>query len=197
MPVSRRNYFYAVLLIAAAAELSLRAGRNTTAFTPYTTPPLPRHASGDFDGDGRPDVARIEDAGTRQISVSLSGTASVLNLAAEVAVLIDKDIDEDGDLDLVATTSDNEVLIWLNDGHGRFTREEPSRHRGWSGEASMTDADASAQLAVGPGAQVVEWARGRTERLSARRIRPPTIAVEFQPQPLHTPGLRAPPAASI
>ncbi len=37
------------------------------------------------------------------------------------------DLDRDGDLDVVATTSDEPVVVWINDGTGRLMRQRPSR----------------------------------------------------------------------
>jgi FG-GAP-like repeat len=37
------------------------------------------------------------------------------------------DIDRDGDLDVVASTVDQPIVVWINDGTGRLTRQRPSR----------------------------------------------------------------------
>jgi hypothetical protein len=198
MPRSSRKYFLAILVISAVAHAVVRAALAASTFSPYTSPPLARHASGDFDGDGRLDVARIQDESSPQISVWLSGNASPVRLDAAVTVLVDDDVDDDGDLDLVATTANNDVLIWLNDGHGRFTREEPIHQRGFSSEAAMTTADAGGQPAIGLTAAVVDAAcRDGGSYLVARRIRPQTPAIEFELPSLRSPSLRAPPSASI
>jgi hypothetical protein len=197
MPLSRRTYLVAFLLIIATTGLSLRAIRNDRAFSPYTTPPLPQHASGDFDGDGRPDLARILDEGTPQISIQLSGSASSIELDASVAVLVGGDVDDDGDLDLIATTSSNDVFIWLNDGHGRFTREEPSRRHGFSGEFALADPSTSAPTAIGLAAPVTDSPKRREARIGATRIRPPTAPLDWGRPSLHPQSLRAPPFASI
>lgn len=197
MPRPSRKYLLAVLVISAAAHAVVRSVVDASPFSPYTSPSLSRHASGDFDGDGRPDVARIQDESSRQISVWLSGNASPVQLDAAVTMLVDGDVDDDGDLDLVATTANNDVLIWLNDGHGRFTREEPTHQRGLSSETAITNADAVGQPAIGLTAPVVDAAHRDVTYLVAERIRPPTTAIEFELPSLHSPRLRAPPAASI
>jgi VCBS repeat protein len=43
----------------------------------------------------------------------------------EVLKAIATDIDRDGDLDVVATTVDQPVVIWINDGTGHLTRQRP------------------------------------------------------------------------
>ena len=93
-------------------------------FTPFVQQALPQGAPGDFDGDGRPDVALIQDgtAGPR-VAVRLSGSAGAVMLDAEVVGVIAADIDHDGDVDLVTAAPSGQVVNWLNDGRGRFTRQ--------------------------------------------------------------------------
>jgi hypothetical protein len=89
---------------------------------------------GDFDGDRRPDIAiarpeRLSNGAFRyRVEVLLStqpagafdvefGPAGGLHISAQ-------DVDGDRDLDLVITSEFGRqpVGIWINDGHGRFTR---------------------------------------------------------------------------
>src|SRR2546426_1927566 len=35
------------------------------------------------------------------------------------------DLDRDGDLDVVATTEDQPIVVWINDGRGHLTRQRP------------------------------------------------------------------------
>jgi VCBS repeat protein len=183
----------AVAVVCAAAGHLSRFDRRA-AFVPYLTGSLPQNALGDFDGDGYADVARIDTAGvTSAISVQLSGSSQHVHLDAAVAVLIDNDIDHDGDLDLVATTSTGDVLIWLNDGHGQFTRQFPARTRSISGEASVDVGANEPALAT-----TAIWAVPSLQRsavmIGAARTRPPTLRVTVRSHDLLAAPLRAPPA---
>ena len=39
---------------------------------------------------------------------------------------IARDLDRDGDLDVVASTAEEPIVVWINDGNGRYTRQKPS-----------------------------------------------------------------------
>jgi hypothetical protein len=95
-------------------------------FTPFVPQALPQHAWGDFDEDGRPDVALIQDrADGTHVSVRLAGSPGDVVLDANVVTVITADVDHDGDLDLVRATPSGDVVTWINDGRGRFTLQEP------------------------------------------------------------------------
>src|SRR5207245_2837223 len=98
----------------------------------------PQRAQGDFDGDGRVDTALIQDrADARRISIRLSGSSSPVDLDATVTGVVQGDVDHDGDLALIAATPSGDLLIWINDGHGRFTRQPESDTRGLSSEPAI------------------------------------------------------------
>jgi len=46
--------------------------------------------------------------------------------SAHVLAAISVDVDHDGDLDLVACTTDDLLAIWVNEGNNRFVRYQPS-----------------------------------------------------------------------
>ena len=129
-------------------------GPAPAAFTPYIPQVLPQNAHGDFDGDGRPDVALIEDGGDgANISIALSGSSAVIYLAGEVDSLVAGDIDGDGDLDLVAVARTGTLVAWLNDGHGVFTRQRPSPPNNLSADAvtaGTSDDEPVAVVAAAP-----------------------------------------------
>jgi hypothetical protein len=118
--------------------------------TRYELPTPPQQAQGDFDGDGRIDTALIHGrAGAGQISIHLSGSLSTVDLDAAVSGVVQGDVDHDGDLDLVAATPSGALLIWINDGHGRFTRQPASTTHGVSSEPVVAETAARDALSIG------------------------------------------------
>jgi hypothetical protein len=45
--------------------------------------------------------------------------------------IVAADIDSDGDLDVVASDTELELHVWINDGSGHFTRRDPMRPGTW------------------------------------------------------------------
>jgi hypothetical protein len=168
-------------------------------YTRFVPPPLPQHAVGDFDGDGRLDVANISapTSGRQDISISLSGSADDIRLDASVSALIEGDFDHDGDLDLLATTPSGDVLIWVNDGHGRFTRQEPSQRRAIAGEPVLASTGDPSVTVVTADGWVLEAPVRAHRAVVARTIRPPAaICVDSRDRRL-VPQLRAPPVTLL
>jgi hypothetical protein len=102
-----------------------------------------RFAIADFDGDRRPDLARVQagaasDAsGTADYSIQLQLTAagpeSIQFLAPAGGLEIEaRDVNGDHAIDLVLTTAwfKHPVAIFINDGHGSFSRAEPAAFPG-------------------------------------------------------------------
>jgi hypothetical protein len=97
-------------------------------------------AIADLDGDGRPDlaVARAEGWGPSgfQYRIDLDLTTRVglssFSVSAQSGGLriIPRDVNGDWDLDLVITSawSFTPVGVWINDGHGGFTRGDPTAY---------------------------------------------------------------------
>jgi FG-GAP-like repeat len=86
---------------------------------------------GDFNTDGRPDIAVVDHVGrlasqyAYRIDFALSGqTAEDLTFQSthDAVTITAADIDRDQDLDVIVTLpiSGETVGIWLNDGHGHF-----------------------------------------------------------------------------
>jgi hypothetical protein len=186
-----------VLSISTLAALSF-ARTERGPFAPFVPQAPPERALGDFDGDGRMDTALVQDrAGDRHISIQLSRSASIIRLDASVIGVIESDVDHDGDLDLVAATPSGDVLIWLNDGYGRFTRQAASTNaRDLSGALVLVQTVWPESMAVGIRAPfVASPAQGHAIFLLTK-ARPPTTLVAFDsPTPI-LPPLRAPPTLS-
>jgi hypothetical protein len=99
--------------------------------------PGPQFAIADFDGDLRPDLASIQ-AGSNsfgttdywiQLQLSAAGRQSIQVVAPAGGLWIEaRDVNGDHAVDLVLTTAwfRKPVAIFLNDGHGNFSRAEPS-----------------------------------------------------------------------
>jgi VCBS repeat protein len=133
MECTKRNLtvVVALLTLTGASRLAVSASKPGGAFAPYREDARPQRASGDFDGDGRADVAGIQTRhGQPLLSVWLTGSPTDVQLDASVAAVVGDDVDRDGDLDLIAATTSGDVVIWLNDGHGHFTRQQPQQSRG-------------------------------------------------------------------
>ena len=180
--------------VVMSSRVFVRAG-----FTPFVASALPGRAIGDFDGDGRPDVAKIDSRGVGhdQIAVTLSGSRDTVTLDTAVAALIEGDVDHDGDLDLLATTGSGEVLIWVNDGHGQFTRRPQSPRRTISGPTAFQSHDAPSVVAATVPSPVLPARVHAWRAVVALSIRPPT-ASRFVSRTFDLlPPLRAPPVTAL
>jgi len=163
-------------------------------FTPFVPQALPQGAPGDFDGDGRPDVALIQDGvDGHHVSVRLSGSPAAVLLDAEVVGVIAADIDHDGDVDLVTAAPSGQVVNWINDGRGRFTRQQALPSNSLSSvlivDGSLLD-DPVALGATAPPGDPGAWSDAS---VLVTRIRPPSDPPAFDLAFLSLQSLRAPP----
>jgi len=110
---------------------------------PLQTTPLLGDQGGviaDLDGDGRPDFAIVraegwDSKGFRyriELQLTTGVSPSSLSVSAEKGGLrlIPRDVDGDGDLDLVVMSAWalTPVGVWINNGHGEFTRGDPTAY---------------------------------------------------------------------
>jgi FG-GAP-like repeat len=193
----RRGFSYlslGVILLAGAQWASVRLA--SAAFTPFVPLPAPQRASADFDADGRPDVAAIQAGGSR-VWVTLSGSPDTTAFEVNATSIIASDIDHDGDLDLTVATPTNQILIWLNDGRGHFTQEQPFSAPTLSHETTVAGLWPEGPVSLGPTAPQVVGSRGRCETaVVGTQIRPPTVPVTFALNSFALPSPRAPPPAA-
>jgi hypothetical protein len=194
MSIDSRPLLLARGLLILAGTCWSAAPSSPGRFTPFTLRALPQHAQGDFDGDGRQDLALIQNsADGSHVSVRLSGSSFVLSLDASVAGLIAADIDHDGDVDLIAVAPTGQVIAWLNDGRGRFTLQQASHSNVLSPETLVVDALRDEPMALRGAAPSVEPRGENGTAVEVALIRPPTIPPVFDPGFLSLPRLRAPP----
>jgi hypothetical protein len=82
-------------------------------------------AAGDFDGDGKADLA-VADHGLKKLLLfrNLGGMAfaawTQLTCGVGTSDVVAADLDGDGDVDLAEVNEDGTLLYFLNDGHGAF-----------------------------------------------------------------------------
>jgi FG-GAP-like repeat len=197
MSLHKRYLPLAFGVLTLAGVLGAGVSNNAGGFSPFVPEPLPQRALGDLDGDGRSDTAVIQEgAGGSHISVRLSGSSGIVQFDGVVAAVIEGDIDHDGDLDLVAATTSGDVLIWINDGRGRFTRQTASEAPGLFGELIIINTLLNDPAALVTGPLVVPCRRAETAVLVAQ-IRPPTTPRAFELRFLIRLTLRAPPTSFV
>jgi hypothetical protein len=163
-------------------------------FTPFVAQALPQGAPGDFDGDGRPDQALIQDGvGGFQVSVRLSGSSGAVLLDGKVVGVIAADIDHDGYIDLVTAAPSGQVVNWLNDGRGGFTRQEALPSDSLSSVAIVDESLQDTSAALGSASPLGDLGVRSETLVLATGIRsltdPPAIDLTF----LSLESLRAPP----
>src|ERR1700682_5063226 len=163
-------------------------------FTPFVPQALPQGAPGDFDGDGRPDEALIQDGVDGfHVSVRLSGSPGAVLLDADVVGVIAADIDHDGDVDLVTAAPTGQVVNWINDGRGRFTRQQALPSDSLSSVMIVGDSPRDEPVALGGTAPLGDPGAGSETAVLVTRIRPPTDPPAFDLTFLSLESLRAPP----
>jgi len=125
-----------------------RAAASADVQNPPVTSPGPGlpFAIADFDGDRRPDLASVQGGRSDsfstdywiQLQLSALGRQSIRLVAPAGGLLIEaRDVNGDHAVDLVLATAwfRQPVAIFLNDGHGNFSRAEPTAFPGAFGES--------------------------------------------------------------
>jgi hypothetical protein len=129
-----------VLLSTSVVPRASAAVRDGADYMPLPSiGPGPSFAVADFDGDRRPDFVSVEggqigSSSTRywiQFRLTASESLQSIQLVAPPGGLVieARDVNGDHTVDLVLTTAwfKQAVAVFLNDGHGKFSRAEPSQ----------------------------------------------------------------------
>jgi len=149
---------------AAATERGVQSGPAAT------VGPGASFAIADFDGDQRPDFASVEadrlgSSSTSywiQLRLTGSGQQAIQLVAPPGGLQIEaRDVNGDNAVDLVLSTAwfKQPVAVFLNDGHGRFSRAEPSDFpdafsdptRSWNSSSNSASAAAGIPPQMGSG----------------------------------------------
>ncbi len=156
-------FFVSLLSAFVTGRASGQSKTDSTALaSPH--PGLP-YAVADFDGDRQPDLATVEGGHAAasvadysiRFSLSRSGSSSIPVMAPAGGLSVEaRDVNGDHALDLIVATMWNRrpVAVFLNDGHGGFSRIETSKFRSAfdssnrpSASAPSRQPDAAATLA--------------------------------------------------
>ena len=70
-----------------------------------------------------------------------SHLSPTLEPGLRLVAIVASDIDDDGDLNLVANDGSLELLVWINDGTGHLTRRYARHSGGWSDDAQAANHD--------------------------------------------------------
>ncbi|MHB8655556.1 MAG: FG-GAP repeat domain-containing protein [Terriglobia bacterium] len=132
--------FLAIWTLAAAC-LASEAPIYSTSLLPGSNASLDQGgAIADLDGDGRPDLAVVRAEGRSvkgfyyrvelQLSAHLGTSSFKLSAPQGGLHIVPRDVNGDGELDLVIMTawSHSPIGVWINDGHGAFTESDSAAY---------------------------------------------------------------------
>ena len=142
-PAWRCRIVFPVCALLFAGLFCAGEARSAEARTGHLNPAIAgaQIAIADFDGDQRLDLASVETgrAGSAstdywiQLQLTESGQQAIHLVGPSGGLLIEaRDVNGDNAIDLVLSTAwfRQPVAVFLNDGHGRFSRAEPSEFPG-------------------------------------------------------------------
>lgn len=202
--------FFLFCLLGARALAS--TGTGVPSVPAPSRGPGPSFAIADFDGDQRPDFASVDGGQVGAAStynywiefkLTAGGREAIHVLAPFGGLAIEaRDVNGDHAVDLIVTTAwlRQPVAVFLNDGHGRFSRAEPAQFPGafsdsptnWSSSSNRGSAavgiPTQSRLGACPDERSVPNVRGPTGSL-------PALSTGFPPDSLLTASAgRAPPS---
>jgi hypothetical protein len=127
----------ALLMLTALAGIASVSRVKRPDIAQPRTPYGNRLALADLDGDNLADKAELGGAGLNKnirLKLSRTGQFSVLNFdtaSFDRGSLLAQDVNDDGEVDLIWTdlVHPGTVVIWLNDGLGKFERTSPGQYR--------------------------------------------------------------------
>jgi hypothetical protein len=196
IPVHRRSPHFALVRLILGGTIVLGSALQVAVakapgFTPFVAQVLPQGAPGDFDGDGHPDEALIQDG--VHLSVRLSGSRGAVLLDGKVVGVIAADIDHDGNIDLITAAPSGQVVNWLNDGRGRFTRQQPLLSHSLSLVVIVDESLQDTPAAMASTATLGDPGVRSEAYVLVAHARPPTDPRAFDLTFLSLQSLRAPP----
>ena len=142
---------------------------------------------------------------TRSTHVAAAGLTPGLVLppadnGVRVFAVVMADIDADGDLDVVGGGEGLDLFVWVNDGAGHLTRQQPQRSSGWRsadpGPAFDDHRAASGTASLGAGG-VADDRSGTAQMLPAISDRFRGAALFLASAPVRTRRSRAPPTPAL
>ena len=135
------QFFLFFVLFGLFSPRGAAATEGDTPHAPVAMGPGPSFAIADFDGDKSPDIASVDGGQIGasatsywiQFQLTASGRQAIQLIAPPGGLAIEaRDVNGDHAVDLILTTAwfKLPVAVLLNDGHGRFSRAEPSEFPG-------------------------------------------------------------------
>jgi hypothetical protein len=151
----RLRTLFAILLLGFVSSSALW-GADVQKAPATSVGPGAQFAIADFDGDVRPDLASIQagpnSSGTTnywiQLQLSSVGRQSIRLVAPAGGLRIEaRDVNGDHAVDLILATAwfDQPVAVFLNNGHGSFSKAEPAAFPGAFSESKISWAKVSNQ----------------------------------------------------
>jgi hypothetical protein len=133
---------------------------------------------------------------SRLIRVHGVGAETTLFAPEPVAAVAVRDVDFDGDLDVLAASTRAGLLVWRNDGQGRFALASPRRERPRPGAGLSAEPEINQSLGASDDRQHPSVLRvpACVSSLLRDHAPPPSRPAGFRGQQT-TPSGRAPPAA--